>query len=110
MPSITEEDFEKGPRSWSSGVRWRNWTTFYTSDDYVKDALTNMMISAPTEKTCKDYDGFICKVTHLSLCKIHYTVGQHIYGKNVVTLKISSPKAKALYTVFNFYLDLSFER
>ena len=35
---------------------------FYTSDDYVKDETTNLMMAAPSEDTCKDNDGFMCEV------------------------------------------------
>ena len=49
VPSVTEEDFEK-------------WADFYSSDDYVKDKTTNLMMAPTTEEACKDNDGFVCKV------------------------------------------------
>ena len=51
VPSVTEEDFEKGP-----------YHDFYSSDDYVKDETTNLMMAPTTEEACKDNDGFVCKV------------------------------------------------
>ena len=41
---------------------------FYSSDDYVKDETTNLMMAAPTEETCNANDGFVCKV-RLFLCQ-----------------------------------------
>ena len=35
---------------------------FYSSDDYVKDETTNLMMAPTTEETCKANDGFVCKV------------------------------------------------
>ena len=34
---------------------------FYSSDDYVKDETTNLMMAAPTEETCRDNEGFSCQ-------------------------------------------------
>ena len=64
VPSVTEEDFEKGPRLQTSSTfeRKEEWSDFYSSDDYVKDETTNRMVAAPTEEACKDNDGFVCKV------------------------------------------------
>ena len=61
VPSVTEEDFAKGPEvDWK---RMEEWANFYTSDsDYVRDETTNLMMAAPTEETCKANDGFVCKV------------------------------------------------
>ena len=33
-----------------------------SSDDYVKDETTNLTMAAPTEETCRDNYGFVCKV------------------------------------------------
>ena len=62
VPSVTEEDFEKGPELWTWHMTERKWADFYSSDDYVKDETTNRMVAAPTEEACKDNDGFVCKV------------------------------------------------
>ena len=65
VPSVTEEDFEKGPEletSKDKKERKEEWSDFYSSDDYVKDKTTNRMVAAPTEEACKDNDGFVCKV------------------------------------------------
>ena len=65
VPSVTEEDFEKGPELYTSKVkkeRKEEWSDFFSSDDYVKDETTNRMVAAPTEEACKDNDGFVCKV------------------------------------------------
>ena len=63
VPSVTEEDFEKGPRAGPPGQeRKQEWSNFYSSDDYVKDELTNLMMAPITEGVCKAYDGFVCKV------------------------------------------------
>ena len=37
-------------------------TDFYSSDNYVKDETTNLMMAPTTEEACKDNDGFVCKV------------------------------------------------
>ena len=34
---------------------------FYSSDDFVKDETTNLMMAAPTEETCRDTEGFSCQ-------------------------------------------------
>ena len=71
VPSVTEKDFEKGPKLWTGKYnnkyerkkeRKEEWSDFYSSDDYVKDETTNRMVAAPTEEACKDNDGFVCKV------------------------------------------------
>ena len=77
MQSITEEDFEKGPLFWEDFwvqdqplehraryIRKKEFANFYSSDDYVKDKLTNRMVAAPTRRTCENYGGFVCKVRH----------------------------------------------
>ena len=65
VPSVTEEDFEKGPRLKTSWNKYeRKWSDFYSSDDYVKDETTNLMMAAVTAKTCREYDGFVCKVNY----------------------------------------------
>ena len=65
VPSVTEEDFEKGPElydpNWNK-ERKEEWADFYSSDDYVKDETTNLMMAPTTEEACKDNDGFVCKV------------------------------------------------
>ena len=68
VPSITEEEFEKGPelvvliKGGVTQKRKEEWANFYSSNDYVKDKITNQMVVAPTEETCDAYDGFNCKV------------------------------------------------
>ena len=67
VPSVTEEDFEKGPKvEWNRTIgeyeRKEEWSDFYSSDDYVKDETTNRMMAPTTEEACKDNDGFVCKV------------------------------------------------
>ena len=64
VPSVTEEDFEKGPELETSSTfeRKEEWSDFYSSDDYVKDETTNLMMAPTTEEACKDNDGFVCKV------------------------------------------------
>ena len=67
VPAITTEEFEKGPK-----LGWNNeeedfqyeekFANFYSSDDYVKDETTNLMMAASNEETCKANDGFVCKV------------------------------------------------
>ena len=32
-----------------------------SSDDYIKDETTNLMMAAPTEETCRDNEGFSCQ-------------------------------------------------
>ena len=65
MPAITTEDIEVGPSVETD--RWEyerkeEWANFYSSDDYVKDETTNLMMAAPTEETCNANNGFVCKV------------------------------------------------
>ena len=64
VPSVTEKDFEKGPKLWTGSKfeRKEEWSDFYSSDDYVKDETTNRMMASITEAACKDNDGFVCKV------------------------------------------------
>ena len=69
VPSVTEEDFEKGPKViiWSGDRkvderRQEEWADFYSSNDYVKDEKTNLMMAPITEETCVASDGFFCKV------------------------------------------------
>ena len=71
VPSVTKEDFEKGPRAGDfEGVgggaakreRKEEWADFYSSDNYVKDETTNLMMAPTTEETCKANNGFVCKV------------------------------------------------
>ncbi len=65
VPSVTEEYFEKGPKLWIWNEiigEYERKKDFYSSDDYVKDETTNLMMAAPTEEACKDNDGFVCKV------------------------------------------------
>ena len=38
----------------------RDWAL--SGGDYIKDETTNLMMAAPMEDTCKDNDGFVCKV------------------------------------------------
>ena len=35
---------------------------FYSSDNYVKDETTNLMMAPTTEETCRDNEGFSCQV------------------------------------------------
>ena len=60
VPSITEEDFEKGPEV--DYERKEEFADFYSIDNYVKDETTNRRVAAPTEETCKANNGFVCKV------------------------------------------------
>ena len=72
VPSVTKEDFEKGPRA--GELKWENddeiwrkqrkveWVNFYKSDNYAKDETTNRMMAPVTKETCKTTDGFVCKV------------------------------------------------
>ena len=63
VPSITEEDFEKGPRLFEDEwKRKEEWADFYSSDNYVKDETTKLMMAPTTEETCKANNGFVCKV------------------------------------------------
>ena len=59
VPSVTEET-EKGPGV--GGERKEEWADFYSSDNYVKDNTTNLMMAPTTEETCKANNGFVCKV------------------------------------------------
>ena len=60
VPSVTEENFEKGLRWWK---RKEEWVDFYKSDFYLKDETTNLMMAPVTEETCKANDAsFLCKV------------------------------------------------
>ena len=73
VPAITTEEFEKGPKLIYNRDKKRDegkedWANFYSSDDYVKDETTNLMMAPTTEETCKANDGFVCKV-RLFLCQ-----------------------------------------
>ena len=60
VPSVTEENFEKGLRWWT---RKEEWVNFYKSDFYLKDETTKLMMAPVTEETCKANDAsFLCKV------------------------------------------------
>ena len=63
VPSVTDEDFEKGPNLWSGNSleRKKEWANFYSSDDYVKDETTKLWMAPITDEACK---GFVCKVRH----------------------------------------------
>ena len=66
VPSITIEDFEKGPRAgdWNGDFtereRKEEWADFYSG--YVKEETTNLRMATPTEETCEANNGFVCKV------------------------------------------------
>ena len=71
VPPVTEEDLEKGPRAgdrkregdgFERRQRNEDWAKFYSSDNYVKDETTNLMMAPTTEETCKANNGFVCKV------------------------------------------------
>ena len=62
VPAITTEEFEKGPWHQYSQVYEEKFANFYSSDDYVKDETTNLMMAPTTEETCKANDGFVCEV------------------------------------------------
>ena len=64
VPSVTEEDFKKGPRGGREDgwKRKEEWADFYSNDNYVKDETTNLMMAPTTEETCKANNGFVCKV------------------------------------------------
>ena len=34
---------------------------FYSSDDYIKDETTSLMMAPTTEETCRDSEGFSCQ-------------------------------------------------
>merc|ERR1711874_696986 len=56
VPSVTEEDFQKGPKSYDPNLnmeRKEEWSDFYSTDDYVKDETTNLMMAPTTEEACK---------------------------------------------------------
>ena len=67
VPSLTEEDLEKGPDvgNWTTKERERKeeWANFYSSKDFVKDSTTGLWMVALNEETCKVSQGFVCKVT-----------------------------------------------
>ena len=65
VPAITTEVFKTGPKL--AGIhedykRDKNFSNFYSSDDYVKDETTNLMMAPTTEESCKVNDGFVCEV------------------------------------------------
>ena len=62
VQSVTVEHFEKVSDLYSN-LRTEAQADFYSSDNYVKDKTTNLMMAAPTEKTCKASSGFVCKVS-----------------------------------------------
>ena len=62
VPAITTEEFEKGPYHDKSSRYEEKFANFYSSDDYVKDETTNLMMAPITEETCKASDGFVCMV------------------------------------------------
>ena len=64
VPSISEEDLEKGPET-KERERKEEWANFYRSDNYAKDVTTNLMMAASTKETCKASQGFVCKVRPL---------------------------------------------
>ena len=52
-----------GDCDWIDGQCKGGYDNFYSNDDYVKDEMTNRMVAAPTEETCKaNIIGFVCKV------------------------------------------------
>ena len=62
VPSVTEEDYKKGPEHRRNTYE-KNFAEFYSSDNYVKDETTNLMMAPITEETCKAKEGFKCKVS-----------------------------------------------
>merc|ERR1719507_974955 len=48
--------------------RKKEWSDFYSSNNYVKDNTTNLRMAAPTEETCKANNGFVCKVKGVDTC------------------------------------------
>merc|ERR1711989_137156 len=58
VKSVTEETFKRG--AWGK-------KDFFSSDNYVKDKTTNRMVAAPTEETCKANNGFVCKVSMITM-------------------------------------------
>lgn len=68
VPSLSEEDYRKGPAAgrfidWTERARDEKWANFYSSDNYVKDKTIDRMVAQTTEKTCNDF-GFVCQVYH----------------------------------------------
>ena len=64
VPSVTQEDIEKGPKlryEWS-GERKKEWADFYSNDSYIRDKETNLMMAPTTQETCEAKNGFVCKV------------------------------------------------
>ena len=60
------------------------WADFYSSDNYVKDETTNLMMAPTTEETCKANNGFVCKVSldagDLTSMIMMMTIGMMIPG------------------------------
>merc|ERR1719507_762437 len=48
--------------------RKKEWSDFYSSNNYVKDNTTNLMVAPTTEETCKANNGFVCKVKGVDTC------------------------------------------
>ena len=59
------EAFKEGPDYENSFWYEQKFSSFYASDEYEKDELTDRMVAAPTWETCYANDGFVCKVTIL---------------------------------------------
>ena len=57
VPPLTEEEVEKGP--YLDKKFYRN---FYSSNNFVKDETTNLMMALTTEETCEANNSFFCKV------------------------------------------------
>ena len=58
VPTLEVPEFEHGP--WVNGKN--EWANFYSSDEYVKDKTTNLMMAPTTEAACEANKGFVCKV------------------------------------------------
>merc|ERR1719507_1709808 len=61
--------------------RKEEFADFYSSDSYVKDNTTNLMVAPTTEETCKANNGFVCKVKGVNTCFKNTTLcDQHPAG------------------------------
>ena len=87
VKSVTEEDFEKGPKVYGYG-RKEEWADFYINENYVKDETTNLMMAPTTEETCKANNGFVCKVKldagDMTSMIMMMTIGMNMAGRKII--------------------------
>ena len=63
VPAITTEEFEKGPFQNNRWVGYEEkFANFFSSDNYVKDETTNLMMAPTNEENCNANNGFVCEV------------------------------------------------